>query len=290
MKITELLVTMSKKSFQEIPVSDWRSVFGFDEVKHGLSVFRGQCDSKWKLQTSLDREFKRLNIGNDYYLHKEHALLSQFRRRAHLYELHIPNPADSVSWLAMMQHHGAPTRLLDFTYSFYIACFFAFSDGRIDRPATVWAINDLWLRTCLDGDKLREDYLADQADKANQFLATQHDSYKGGGKPQATKKGIFILEPYYQLQRLAVQQGLFIMPKNIDDSFLNNVQAHPFASGERMSDWHADTKLHIKKFVFSPEAKTVGLRELKEMNITAESLFPGIDGFARSLRHTVLAV
>jgi hypothetical protein len=281
---------MPEKPFQEIPVSDWRSVFELDEVKHGPSVFRGHCDSGWELRTSLDREFERLNIGNDYYVHNEHALLSAFRRRAHLYEHRIPKHEDSVSWLAMMQHHGAPTRLLDFTYSFYIACFFAFSGGRLDRPAVVWAISDLWLRTWLGGNKLREDYLADQADKANKFIATEHDRYKGGGKPQIAKNGIFILEPFCQLQRLAVQQGLFIMPKNMDDSFLNNVLTHPFESGEKMSDWHADTKQHIKKFVFSPEAKTVGLRELKEMNITAESLFPGMDGFARSLRHTVLAV
>lgn len=279
---------MSKKSFQEIPVNDWRSVFDLDEVKHGISVFRGQCDSKWKLQTSLDRQFKRLNIDNDYYLHKEHALLSQFRRRAHLYENHLPNPEDSVSWLAMMQHHGAPTRLLDFTYSFFIACFFAFTSGRADTKSTVWAISDVWLRTCLDGDKLRDDYLSEQADSANLFLATQHGSYRGGGKPQKLKKGIFILEPYCQIQRLAAQQGLFIMPMGIHDTFLNNLMAHPFVSGKKMSDLHADTNKHIKKFVFSPVAKAAGLRELKVMNITAESLSPGIDGFAQSLRHTVL--
>lgn len=42
-----------------------------------------------------------------------------------------------------MQHHGTPTRLLDFTQSIYIAMYFALIDSTTD--ACIWAINDLWL-------------------------------------------------------------------------------------------------------------------------------------------------
>jgi hypothetical protein len=45
-----------------------------------------------------------------------------------------------------MQHHGAPTRLLDFTYSIYVAAYFALESA--DADAAVWAVNAPWaLRT-----------------------------------------------------------------------------------------------------------------------------------------------
>src|SRR5580704_15740200 len=49
-----------------------------------------------------------------------------------------------LSWLAAMQHYGAPTRLLDFTYSPYVALYFALrnrNDNEAESDAEVWAIN-----------------------------------------------------------------------------------------------------------------------------------------------------
>jgi len=41
-----------------------------------------------------------------------------------------------------MQHHGAPTRLLDFTYSFYIAAYFALEES--EKDCAIWALNMKW--------------------------------------------------------------------------------------------------------------------------------------------------
>jgi hypothetical protein len=50
-----------------------------------------------------------------------------------------PEPDDDFQWLALMQHHGAPTRLIDFTWSPYVAAFFALERTLTD--GVVWAMN-----------------------------------------------------------------------------------------------------------------------------------------------------
>ena len=62
-----------------------------------------------------------------------------FKRKAHQFLAQPPDPDDDFQWLALMQHHGAPTRLLDFTWSPYVAAFFALE--RATSDAAVWALN-----------------------------------------------------------------------------------------------------------------------------------------------------
>src|SRR5271166_2414125 len=80
-------------------------------------VYRGQASATWPLATSLERTLRRLRVEQEYWVSDEYWLLYEFQKRAHLYEHSLPHKDDTLSWLALMQHHGAPTRLLDFTYS-----------------------------------------------------------------------------------------------------------------------------------------------------------------------------
>lgn len=65
--------------------------------------------------------------------------MRMFRRQCHRYVSRYPTTP--LELLALMQHYEAPTRLQDWTYSFYVALFFAVdraSPERSDR-STVWA-------------------------------------------------------------------------------------------------------------------------------------------------------
>ena len=76
----------------------------------------------------------------------EAEMLPEFQKKArlHISPDHLPQRDDKLSWLALAQHHGVPTRLLDFTFSPYVALYFALR-GRTRqekrRPPVVWAID-----------------------------------------------------------------------------------------------------------------------------------------------------
>ena len=91
-------------------------------------IFRGQSNPKWSLETTLFREYNRL--GKDYNKRSlyniEQMILRDFKRQYNRFgRHHLIKDKDYYEWFSLMQHHGVPTRFLDFTYSFYVALYFA---------------------------------------------------------------------------------------------------------------------------------------------------------------------
>jgi hypothetical protein len=69
-------------------------------------------------------------------------------RQCHHYTLHTPEADNVMEWLALMRHYGAPTRLLDCTYSFFAAVYFALEDFELEDAegeCAVWALNSDWI-------------------------------------------------------------------------------------------------------------------------------------------------
>jgi hypothetical protein len=100
-------------------------------------IFRGQREASWGLVPSLYREKSQSAVEKTGRSHLEKDLLYQFKRQARPY-LNI-EPVDDWEWLALAQHYGLPTRLLDWTQSPLVALYFAL-EGQTHPVSSVWCI------------------------------------------------------------------------------------------------------------------------------------------------------
>jgi len=101
------------------------------------SVYRGSGHAEWPLLTSLDR------LGGTSpphtKAHLEEHILRNFVRYSRPF---VPGtPANEWELLVSAQHHGVPTRLLDWSYSPLIAAHFATLAGPADTGKVVWRLN-----------------------------------------------------------------------------------------------------------------------------------------------------
>lgn len=213
-------------------------------------AFRGEHDERWPLYSSLSRYFRAFEVDPRAWPEQESRILRIFKRKAHQFVDQPPDPDDDFQWLALMQHHGAPTRLIDFTWSPYVAAFFALERTRGD--SVVWAIN----KARVDTGRARMDPRL-SGNFRRYFL-------------KGNQRSIWMGEPHTMNSRLIAQSGTFAVPGVLD------VPVEDILSDQDQSNIMA-------KIVLASGVREVGMRELYRMNITHATLFPGLDGLARSL-------
>lgn len=100
------------------------------------SLHRGQAQD-WPLKPSIGRlDFS----GNDGLLEIEESITSRLMQYGYPY---FKSDADEYSdWILHSQHHGLPTRLLDFTTNPLKALFFAVDDDKCQGDGVVWSLDE----------------------------------------------------------------------------------------------------------------------------------------------------
>lgn len=135
----------SRPSYNEIykgeePALVW-DIAGFIDMiaaqPAGQWLYRGQSDAMWMLECSVNRERFRTLRGTLDRATYERRLLQQFKLRAMPHISMVPRT--DWEWLALAQHHGLPTRLLDWTTNPLVALFFAVASNDGLRDARVIA-------------------------------------------------------------------------------------------------------------------------------------------------------
>lgn len=233
--------------------------------QYGISsgwLWRGQADARWSLATALERAVPDPGRRRES---EEHSFAA-FRKSAHLYENllvfgNLVGERPNDFWLSFMQHHGVPTRFLDFTESLYIAAYFALE--RVPASATcaaVWALNAKAFNN--QSDAVYRGHDASSGMGPNEFNFGHHQN------PH------LVIWPQRDIgyTRLLEQQGHGMIPLRADASF------EECLAGSCLGLSNCIVRFEI------PLAFRKGiLSQLYTMNITRETLFPGLQGLGERI-------
>lgn len=228
-------------------------------------VFRGLVRD-YPLVPSLSR----LGHPPDVVRRIERYLLKNFQRYAHQ---DVERGISSWRWLAIAQHHGLPTRLMDWTYSPFVAMHFATSDlTQADYDGVIWCLNIFESRTHLSR-KLRETLTADGTVVfAIESLERLYPNFWDIDEDEHGRQFVVFFEPPSLNPRIVNQVALlsFMSPAEVTlDSWLT----------ERRSE-----RTLVKKIVIPAGLKWQVRDRLDQANVTERVLFPGLDGLSTWLR------
>jgi len=252
---------MDKPEVDLCTISSWQEFKTQASSLRGWA-FRGQSDATWPLNSTLSRYLSDHKVHERAWPIMEARILRIFKRKAHLFASDLPEDSDSFEWLALMQHHGSPTRLIDFTWSPYVAAFFALEQAT--RDAAIWSVFPPQLA---GADKYRSIRVS-QRDEANELGPWIPGNFEKHFLV-SDKQFALIGEPRRMNQRLVSQSGTFLTPSSIK------------LPAERILPPTAVKKLVIRTDAVRRDA----MEDLYSMNISYATLFPGLDGMARSLAY-----
>lgn len=221
-------------------------------------AFRGLSDATYDLKTSLMR------LGGDYE-RLEVPLLRNFMKYAQSDA--VQNDSD-WNWLSVAQHHGLPTRLLDWTYSPYVALHFATANlGKYDADGVIWCVDYVEIKKHLPDDL--QSILTDA--RSNSFTVEMLADAKITLDSLSTAS----ISPF----------PIFMEPPSIDDRIVNQFALFSLMSNPTVvfSEWLQNHPQLFRRIIIPASLKWEIRDKLDQANITERVLFPGLDGLSQCL-------
>ncbi len=248
---SHLMELLFHQSWAE-PLKRYRSPF----------VYRGLADAGYPLSVTLNR------LGES---HLEKHLLRNFIK----YSKVTSHGRSIWNWLALAQHHGLPTRLLDWTYSPLVALHFAVAEfNNFGKDGVIWAINYV--------DSMR--FLPDQlkvvieSEGSHVFTAEMLERAATSlSNLESMRKGDFCV---------------FFEPPSIDERIVNQYALFSMMSDPNViiSDWIDKVQVEHFRIIIPSELKWEIRDKLDQSNINERVLFPGLDGLAIWLKRHYLDI
>lgn len=231
-----------------------------------LSIYRGMPDASFNIITSLNR------ICKDKKKFLEPVILSTFTKYAVLED---PSIEESV-WRQMImgQHHGLPTRLLDWSFSPLISLHFAVTENNLEEmdahDAVVWKIDVDELHEMLP-QKYQDIMKREKTTVFSLKMLTEACSGLDEYDRDMGDRSLLIVEPPSIEQRIINQYSFFsIVPSDFPD----------------MEDFLEKNTVKTTKFIIKKEIRWQIRDLLDKLNISERVVYPGLDGLSRWLaRH-----
>ena len=234
-------------------IGSWSDLTTFVET-HGDSewLFRGVTDKEYELIPKIAREYLLKGESSPdeprtYNSDEEEFYFEMFKRQARPHV--VPSPPHDLEWLAVAQHHGLPTRLLDWTWSPLVAAYFATEAGGIvggeGTDAAIYAIHGF---RQIDAREERE-------------------MWKGEIPTPFEFPHVRVYDPPHISPRIPAQQGAFTVHNDPQNSLTADE-----SKGQMLEKWIIPSK-HCYRIK----------HRLDVCAINRASLFPDLDGLARHL-------
>lgn len=256
-KVTETLIAESWAHLQELLFREsWN-----DQLKRfrARGAFRGSGRAGSGLHHSLGR------MGGDFAARERH-IIRNFRKYAHR---SFVGDASLWNWLALAQHHGLPTRLLDWTYSPLVALHFVTEDLNLyDSDGEVWVVRFAETNRALP-KPLRAVLEEEGSDVfTGEMLSGAADSLEA--------LDALSPEPFV----------LFLEPPSVDDRIVNQAALFSVMSDPRevLHEWLARHARSAHRILIPAALKWEIRDKLDQVNLTERVLFPGLDGLGRWLK------
>ncbi len=222
-------------------------------------AFRGVSDKLYDLKTSFMRTYGT-------HPHLEQHLLRNFRKYA---EISVNESYFSDwRWMTIAQHHSLPTRLLDWTYSPFIAAHFVTDDtSKYDSDGAIWCVD------FVEVNRMLPSLLS------NELIAVGANVFTLGMLESA-------LPDIGSLERLGKDLVVFFEPPAVDDRIVNQFALFSAmsTSTSQLDVWLEHNPDLYKRLIIPKELKWEVRDKLDQANITERMLYPGLDGLASWLK------
>jgi hypothetical protein len=223
-------------------------------------AYRGVADSTWGLETSIQR------IGTQPSIIEKH-LMRNFKRYSSA-DILAEN-YNIWDWIALGQHHGLPTRLLDWTFSPNVALHFMTErQEHYDRDGALWMVN---FEECLQ-------YLPD--------ILQREIKGEGAFTFSSEQLSNTIGKTIDEINAFASSDAfVFFEPLSIDSRIINQYALFSFTivPDTNMTSWLYNHPSVFKKIIVPSSLKWEIRDKLDQANITERIIYPGLDGISKWL-------
>lgn len=234
---------------------------GLREATMGL-WYRGHSSESYNLIPSLYRP----GVNFDY----EREIVREFRLKSSTFSDHTPQ--SDIGWMFFMRHHGLPTRILDWSESYLVSLYFAVENPEDKKDACVWILNP-WLLNILTGDK--QSIPGTSSDDAKNYVV-DFDDPRIPRFPAADRPMAFRTEQSFR--RAFAQRGVATIHGRRRVCLIDYIQWYGDKLPSRNKKLNCLQKISIpRKYKFRIK------KELQQMGIGADTVYPDLDGICRSI-------